>query len=68
MRIDLVRKAGFTLIEILLVILTLSILAAIAIPYFTNSKKQASDKATLNDLRQAYISAVAFFTDPRVPG
>ncbi len=63
MRIDLVRKAGFTLIEILLVILTLSILAAIAIPYFTNSKKQASDKATLNDLRQAYISAVAFFTD-----
>lgn len=63
MGIDLGKKAGFTLIEILLVIITLGILVAIGIPHFTKSKKQASDNVALGDLRQAYISAVAFFSD-----
>lgn len=42
-----IKKAGFTLIEILVVVLILAILAAIVVPQFTD----AADEANLNSLK-----------------
>ena len=57
------RGKGFTLIEILYVLSIISILAAIAIFNYSGYKKKASDTVAQEDLRQAYSSAVNYFTD-----
>lgn len=44
-------EEGFTLIEILVVILIIGILAAIAVPVFLNQRKTALDSSTISDVR-----------------
>ncbi len=48
------RKSGFTLVEILIVVIILGILAAIVIPHFTNASEDAREsslRSTLQTLR-----------------
>jgi type IV pilus assembly protein PilA len=55
------NESGFTLIEILVVILIIGILASIAIPVFLNQRKTANDSATRSDLRNIAIAIETHF-------
>ena len=46
-----VRKTGFTLVEILIVVIILGILAAIVIPQFTNASQDARESSLLSQLQ-----------------
>lgn len=52
------RKQGFTLIEIIVVLLILAILSAIAIPSMLGYVKEARDSAKLADARTGYLAAM----------
>jgi type IV pilus assembly protein PilA len=54
---------GFTLIELMVVVLIIAILIAIAIPTFLGMRRRAQDRAAQSDLRNGYTAAKAFFTD-----
>jgi prepilin-type N-terminal cleavage/methylation domain-containing protein len=46
------HKAGFTLVEIMIVVATIGLLAGIGIPSFNEARKKSSTNACLNNLRQ----------------
>jgi len=56
-------QKGFTLIELLVVVAIIGILAAIAIPQFSEYRKRGFDARALSDLRNAATGEEAYFAD-----
>lgn len=54
---------GFTLIELMVVVLIIAILIAIAIPTFLGAQNKAKDRAAQSSLRNALTSAKTIYTD-----
>ena len=57
------NEKGFTLIELLIVIAIIGILAAIAIPQFTQYKERAYNSAAKADLHNLYLACKAYWVD-----
>ena len=57
------QEEGFTLIELMVVVLIIAILIAIAIPTFLGARSRAQDRAAESDLRNGLTAEKTIYTD-----
>jgi len=57
------NEEGFTLVELMVVVLIIAILVAIAIPTFLGARTSAQDRAAQSDLRNSLTAAKVFYVD-----
>src|ERR1044072_4833195 len=60
------KEGGFTLVELMVVVMIIAILMAIAIPTFLNSRKRAQDSAAKSNVRNGLAAAQAVFSQDQV--
>ena len=52
MKVTLSKNSGFTLVEIMIVLVTIAMLAAVAIPYFLKSRTFSRKSACITNLKE----------------
>src|ERR1700674_3224671 len=57
------NEDGFTLIELMVVVLIIAILLAIAIPTFLGARSKAQDRAAQSNLRNALTAEKTYYVD-----
>src|SRR4051812_12524378 len=63
MKSQRLNSAGFTLVEIMIVVVIIGLLAAMAIPAFQKVRTSSQDKAVLNNARQLAAAADQYFLE-----
>jgi type IV pilus assembly protein PilA len=59
-------KKGFTLVEIMIVVVIIGLLAAMAIPAFQKVRTSSQDKSVTNNMRQLAAAADQYFLEQGV--